>query len=420
MTGVQEPAGATQPQDVQRPYRGMFGGTGVGPAQRGLAIQLGGYGGYDDDLLAAQSGQTGGAGLGGSYGGGNGGILYNRIGQKLNITATTMSDGRYYSRFSRTTFSHSADVALDFALGRRTRVQVIQRAGTASLFRFGALPGADLGGERPAADDFGVSDLRRVSSDSSVQYNRELSSRSAFIANAGYRLSESPGSVYDLRVRTAGAAYTRQFTRATNLRIGYTYRESAYGGSGARRRSVVNGVDLGGGYRKPLSFSRRTTLNLTGGFGRVTQENVGVQPVTFTRAMGTAGLQHEMGRTWTLLGQYTRGVQFIEVFPDPFFVDSAAVSLSGLLSRRLELSADVSYVNGQLQLNSTGNGYRSYGATSALSYALNESFALSLNYAYYNYDFGSRAALPSGLLRALERQSVRLGIRWWIPVSGSR
>jgi hypothetical protein len=420
MTGAQEPAGNTQPQDVQRPYRGMFGGSGVGPAQPGLAVLFGGYGGYDDDLLAEQSGQTGGPGIGGGYGGGNGGLVYNRIGPKLTVSANTLSDGRYYSSLSRSTFSHSADLALDFEAGRRTRIQVIQRAATASLFRFGVLPGTDLGAVRPPADDFGVSDQRRITSDSSVQYNRELSSRSAFIANGGYRLSESPGSQYDLSVRTAGAAYTRQFTRATNLRIGYTYRESLYGGSAARHRTVVNGLDLGGGYRKPLSFSRRTTLNLTGGVGRITQESVGADPVTFNRAVGTVGLQHEMGRTWTMLGRYTRGVQFIEVFPDPFFVDSAGFSVSGLLSRRLELSSDLSYVNGQLQLNSTGNGYRSYAATSALSYAFNRSYALSLTYAYYNYDFGSRAALPGGFMRALERQSVRIGIRGWIPLSGSR
>lgn len=420
MTGEQEPAGDTQPTQGERPYRGIFGATAVGPTRPGLAFEFGGYGGYDDDLLAAQSGQTGGPGLGGRYAGGNAGLAYRRLGQKLNVSANTLSDGRHYPALSRNTYSHSADLALDFEAARRTRIQIVQRVGFASLFRFGGLPGGDIGEGRPAIDDLGLSDQTRLTSNSSAQYTRELSNRSEFTANAGYRFSESPGSAFDLRVRTAGAAYTRQFTRAFNLRIGYSYRASDYGGAAAARRATVNGLDLGGGYRKALSFSRRTTLDLTGGLGRITQESLRAEAVTFNRAVGTVGLEHEMGRTWTLIGRYTRGAQFVEVFPDPFFVDSAAVTLSGLLSPRLELSTDVTFVNGRLQLTSTGSGYRSYAATSALAYALNRSLALSFNYAYFNYDFATGAGLPQGLAPALERQSIRAGIRWWVPVFGSR
>lgn len=422
MTGVQEPAGEGQPLEGQRRYRGMFGGSNVGPTQPGLSLLFGGYGGYDDDLLANQSGQTGGPGIGGRYAGGSGGIVYDKIGPKLNISANTHSDVRRYPRVERTTFSHSADVAFDFAVGRRTRILAMQRAGTSSLFRFGALPGIDVAGvdAPPATQDFGVSDQKRITSESTFQYTRELSSRSQLIGSAGYRMSESPGTAYDLGVTSAGAAYTRQVSRTTNLRLGYTYRASEYGAGVSGRRNVISGLDLGGGYRKPLSFSRRTTLNLTGGFSRVTQERLGVESVTFNRATGTAGLQHEMGKTWTLLGGYTRGVQFVETFPDPFFVDSATVSLTGLLAHRLELSSNVSYTNGQLQLNSTGTGYRSVGTATALTYAINQSFALAFSHAYYNYDFGARAALPGGLARALERQSARLGIQWWVPLSRTR
>ncbi len=419
MTGVQEPAGEGQPIEGERRYRGIFGGSNVGPAQPGFALQLGGYGGYDDDLLANQSGQTGGPGFGGTYAGGSGGLIYNKISEKLTVSANTNSDGRRYSRFDRTTFNHSGDIAVDFAVGRKTRILAIERAARSSLFRYAALPGVDLSGPDvpPPTDDFGISDLVRVMSDSSVQYTRELSSRSSLIANGGYRISESPGTVYDLRVTSAGAAYTRQFSRTANLRLGYTYRASEYGTGPTARRNVIAGLDLGGGYRKPLSFSRRTTFNFTGGYSRINQERVGLDPVSFNRVTGTAGLEHEMGRTWTLAGGYTRGVQFVETFPDPFFVDSATVTLNGLATKRLELASTMSYVNGQLQLNSTGNAYRSIGTSHALTYSLSQALAIAFSYSYFNYDFGSRAALPNGLARALERQSLRLGLQWWLPIS---
>ena len=183
----------------------------------------------------------------------------------------------------------------------------------------------------------------------------------------------------------------------------------------------MNGLDIGGGYRRPLSFSRRTTVSFTGGFGVITQENLGVDPRRYIRATGNVGVEHQFKRSWTFLANYDRGVQFVELFPDPFFVTSATASVSGLLSRRLEFSARAVYANGQMQLNSTaGNDYRSSGVMTDFTYAFSAIWALSANYSYFNYDFGSRVALPPGLQQSQKRQSVRLGLRVWVPVSGSR
>ena len=43
-------------QRLERPYRGVFGGTAIGPDSPGLSATFSGYGGHDDDLLAAQTG----------------------------------------------------------------------------------------------------------------------------------------------------------------------------------------------------------------------------------------------------------------------------------------------------------------------------------------------------------------------------
>jgi hypothetical protein len=430
---TQPPAGADQPPQAEGPatgertYRGLFGGTAVGPGQPGLGIQGNGYVGYDDDLVAANSGQTGGPAVGGFYLGGSGGVLYNHVGSTLTVTASTMSDIRRYDAIDQRTYSHAGDVSFDVAIGSRTHLLLIERAGTSSLFRFAALPGTGMGtgtgiGEGtapPAVTDYAATSQRRDFSDSTLQYSRELSSRSTFTADTGYRIANAPGDVYDLQVVRGGVAYTRQYTRNTNVRIGYTYNESTYGGRGGRK-AIVNGLDLGGGYRRALSFSRRTTVSFTGGFGMITQENPGVDPVRYLRATGNVGVQHEFKRTWTFLANYDRGVQFVELFPDPFFVDSAAASVTGLFSRRLEFSGRAVYANGQMQLNTNGNDYRSYGAMTDFTYAFSAIWALSANYSYFNYDFGSRTALPPGLAPAQKRQSVRLGLRVWMPVFGSR
>jgi hypothetical protein len=430
---AQPPAGADQPPQAEGPasgertYRGLFGGTAVGPGQPGLGIQGSGYVGYDDNLMAAQTGQTGGPAVGGYYLGGGGGIVYNHPGPTLTVSANTMSDIRQYDAIDQRTYSHSGDVSFDVAFGSRTHLLMIERAGTASLFRFAALPGTGGGtgtgiGEGaapPAVTDYAPTSQRRTFSDSSVQYSRELSTRGTVTADAGYRIASAPGEVYDLQVVRGGVAYTRQYTRNTNVRIGYNYNESTYGGRGGRK-VVVNGLDIGGGYRRPLSFSRRTTISLTGGFGAITQENPGVDPVRYLRATGSAGLQHEFGRSWTFLANYDRGVQFVELFPDPFFVDSATASMSGLFSRRLEFTGRAVYANGQMRLNTNASDYRSYGATTDFTYAFSAIWALSANYSYFHYDFGSRAGLPPGLAPAQKRQSVRLGLRVWMPVFGSR
>lgn len=429
---VQTPAGGDQPQGEatpatgERTYRGLFGGSSVGPGQPGLGLQGSTYGGYDDNLMAAQTGQTGGPAVGGYYFGFDGGVVYNHAGPTLNVSANTESDVRKYDAIDQRTFSHSGDVAFDIAIGAKTHLELIERAGTASLFRFGALPGTGGGAgigdgpPQPPVVDYGATTQRRDFSESIAQYTREVSGRSSIHANAGYRIANAPGEVYDLQVVSAGASFDRQYTRNTNLQIGYTYSESTYGGP-AGRKAIVNGLNLGGGYSRPLSFSRRTIVSLTGGFGVIRQEFVAAASTRYVRATGNVEVEHQFNRTWSLVGNYNRGVQFVELFPDPFFVDSATASVSGFLSRRIQFTGRAVYANGQMQLNTNGsNGYRSHGVTTDVIYAFSAIWALSANYSYFKYDFGSRVALPPGLLPNQQRQSVRLGLRVWVPVFGSR
>lgn len=248
---------------------------------------------------------------------------------------------------------------------------------------------------------------------------RELNSRSWLYAEASYLRTTADGTDFDRDTRRIGGGYSRQMTSRLTLNAGYDYYVSVYGDPQAGRRTIVNDVNLGVNYIWPLSFSRRTTVEFSGGTDRVTREGLGTPSVDVLRATGSATVTHLIGRTWTLQGDYNRGLQFVELFPDPFFADSVTTSIDGMLSRRVEFRATAGYADGNLQVSSSGTPGTSRTTTSAtarVAYTFARAFEVAADYAYYYYDIGSAVELPVGMVPTLDRQTFRVNLRYWIPL----
>jgi len=400
---------------AERPFRGLFGGSAIGPDQPGLSATVAGYVGHDDDLRAAQSGGASqGTGVAGNFAGGWGMLDYYRPGERLSLSGNFAADIRRYLPVDRTTRDFTGNFAMDVG-NRRTRVIAAQSIEYGSLFRFSALPGLGGGPGDPTAGDYALTDRTRVTSATSATVRHDLDSRSQLFAEGSYLKTLAEGTDYDRETRRIGGGYSRVVTNRFNLVIGYNYYENLYGATAARR-TVVNDLNLGANYVWPLSFSRRTTVEFAGGTNRITREVPGTPPTDIMRATGSATLTHLMGRTWTLRGRFVRGLQFDELFPDPFFANSVTVTLDGMLKPRLEFHATGGYADGQLQLNTSPTSRTTTSATARLGYAFARAFELSTEYAYYYYDFGSALDLPIGLAPVLDRQTLRVNVRYWIPL----
>jgi len=320
--------------------------------------------------------------------------------------------------------SYSGFAAVGFPLGARNRVTLSQDVSLAPLYRFSSLPGLSQPADARAADaDYGGVRGDRLASSSLIAFRRELGGRSDLTLDFADRRADFDGTQFDLRVRRMGGAYGRRVGRYGGLQLGYHYREGlygSYGNDGTSQRTRMHDIDIGGGYARPLSFSRRTTISIGSGSSVISRDLADNASVRYYRLTGSFGVQHEMGRTWTLLGNYNRGMQFIEGFTDPFFVDAAQLSAEGLLGPRFEVDLALSYAEGGLRATTRLNPYESYSGNVRLGYALTRSLQLSGGYGYYTYNFRGTAGLPVVLSPNAGRHSIRIGLNYWLPLITSR
>lgn len=418
-----EPTPALQQQRMERPYRGLFGGTAIGPDAPGLSATLSAYGGHDDDLLAAQSGSTRPGGLvAGNFVGGNAGLMYRKVsanaGQGFNMTAEFDSDFRRYHELDPMISEYGGGIAIDFPLGRRTRVAVNQTVEYGSVFRIGLLPADVIGGD--VASDYALAGRERLAYYTSAQATYTINRTSSIVANGLFRETDSDGFDLDRQVRGGGIGYRRLVGRNFDLLVGYQYQLSEYGNPALGARTTINAFNVGGNYLWPLGASRRTTLSFGGGTGMVSQELGGGTTGDFYRFVGNATLLHQIGRTWSLSAVYDRGLQFSDLLPEPFFVDSLRTQLDGLITPRLEFHAVGAYSNGQMQVTVTRPTYITYSATTGLAFAFSRAWQLDATYGYYYYDLGDRATLPIEAASQVDRQTFRIGLSYWLPLWGMR
>jgi hypothetical protein len=131
---------------------------------------------------------------------------------------------------------------------------------------------------------------------------------------------------------------------------------------------------------------------------------------------GEASLRREIGRTWTTNLQYSRALQFIEAFPNPFFSDSISAGAKGNLSRRFDLGVSGGYSTGQTGVTGlNGGSYGAYTGSAQLSVSVTRHYALYSEYVYYHYHFAQQP-LAGAFPAQLDRQTARVGLRLWFPL----
>lgn len=418
---------------LARPNRGVFGGDEPMP---GLSLLLSAANGYDSNVLA---GQQGGGGfplrrdqLPGNFGEGNGTLRYLLQRNQTEINVLGSSHLRYYPGLDApASYSHSGSIDAQFAGGRRWLFNARQAASYASYNRLVFIPrGPNLPGfDAPAigpitnpamvdadtALDTGVLSRNNLSLESEFSAIQTLSRRDT-IAYYGLRHRTETGfERRPLVVTGGGATYRRQLTRYGALRAGYGYTVADYHRvpPDILRMHVL---DTGYEYLRPLSFSRRTTIGVTTGAQAFDRRGT-----TIYRALVSANVAHEIGRTWEVIAFYDRGGQYADIVDEPVYADTVRFHGDGLIGgQRLALSLDASYSNGRLTYTLNQNQVVTYLGSARLQWAFNEHWRLEGIYSYYQYEFGSDVPLPPGLLPNVSRQSVRVGLSFWLPIITSR
>ena len=404
-----------------RPYRGLFG---VGAADGGdhmLTATFDVGGGYDDSVFSdIGSPTTSDAATweGGSFGYFGAGLAYEFDRPHVNLAASLSSTTRYYQDQPMDFVSaHVGRVGLSYER-RRTRLNLGQTVGYQPFLTFNVFPALidpELGEAHPADQNQGSPLDAYLSYDTTAEVTHDVSRRGSLVFSYAYRFVDFEEEDRDSAIHSVAGRYQREVRRDLSVRAGYGYSEARYPETSAVDDVGRHTIDVGVDYNRALSVSRRTTFSFQTG-GAVISDG----ELLHYSFIGSARLQHEMGRTWSAGVAYHRNVAFLESLVDPYFSDALSAGLTGVLAPRLTFDAYASASTGTIGFADTGNdGLITYSTNVGLSFGLTRLLALDGRYSYYHYAFESDVDLPTGLASRVGRQSVGIFLNLWLPLLGN-
>jgi hypothetical protein len=99
--------------------------------------------------------------------------------------------------------------------------------------------------------------------------------------------------------------------------------------------------------------------------------------------------------------------------------DVGALSVGGLLTRHLSLAGIGSFSRGNTAVG-TSNAYDAAYTTGRLTYELTRFLPVYTEYVYYFYRFNTSNGLAANFPMNVNRNGVRLGLAYSIPLIGRR
>jgi len=229
------------------------------------------------------------------------------------------------------------------------------------------------------------------------------------------RVHETP-TWSDISSYSLGGRYSRNTSRNIALSTELRYRSGEYGYSGGGTTREL-ALDVGIDYRRPVSATRRFTIGthigLSGAEYPTTE--IGVTGLRRQgRVVGDGGFSIPLSQTWFATTTIRRGLEYETNFPTPVVNNAARVSVTGLVTSRVDVVVGGGYARGESVFNRETLSYETYTGEVTVRYAMSRTIALNGGYLYYNYNTHNRLLLP-GLPPGLIRNGVRVGLTLWAP-----
>ena len=419
----------------REPYQGLFGGYSTNPASRQqLDADVAVVGGYDDNVLAAGESGAGNPALQqpGYFGGLTGRLTYARQFRRSDFGATLGSSLRYYPDLAdlsaNTTF---AALSYGVALGQRSNVRLLQSASYSPNYRLRLISTGSvvdpifsddldqpIDASIPIDDDLAVSSRETLLLRSGVQFDRRLTRLTTFHASYGYRTADfgTGEAAENVDWHEAGAAVTRRLSEYSSAHAGYSFRTGRFIGGDDSPVGTHN-FNAGVTYNRAFTIAPRTTVGFSTGSTVLSRDSPGADRGRdyYFRLLVNGDLVREFARSWRAQVAYRRGVAYNEGFEEPIFADTVSAAIGGYWGRRTNASLTSSYSNGKLGF-STNRAYDTWVSAARLQYAVTRNAAAFVQYLYYTYDFDQSVTLPEGVAPMLERQGVRAGLSFWVPL----
>jgi hypothetical protein len=371
----------------------------------------------------------------------------------LQFAARAESNLRYYGEFGKIiSLEHRAGADLFTKIGRNSsfRYNGEVRYAPSSLYRLFAEPTATVTGDAlqtlgeavPADVTYSQYAQRFYTFMTGGAFERKVSPRFGFTLDSDFSytyFTEKLPDTTNLGAFRAGGRFNYQLDRRHSLLLGYHYGRANYGVGSTMldQHSIESGVK----YDRPLSKSRRMTIELTVGATNFEEGAVIVPPVATpsestpdsqtsslaatvpaqstrrTSVTGLGTLGYEISRAWWLSGTYQRSLSYVDTLQNAVFSDAVTFSARGFINRRTDILASGSYASGDLiSTAAIGSNYVTTGTSIRIRVALKKALAAYGEYLYYYYKFDNPNQLPAYLPPQLSRNGVQVGLTYWVPV----
>lgn len=295
-------------------------------------------------------------------------------------------------------------------LGRRSRLEFAERVSSAPLDLFTALGSTDAATAGRIGSHSQLDGARTLTHDASVALTRTLGRRSEASLAARQGLSMTG----DDRVASAsvGGRVGRRAGAFAGWHVGYAFTADAFQRDAMRGRQQRHDLDVGIDYSRPLR--RDTSFSLATGSTVLSDGQK-----RRLRMNATAGVGHQLNRHWAARADYSRPIQFVAGFAEPFLSDALRVTLSGRITRDVTTAVTAGAARGTLGV-SGADPFVSHSVSVRVGRRLTRAWELALEYHDARYRLGIALGVMERIPRAFSRRGVRAGVVWAPRVARGR
>lgn len=397
--------------------------------QRGVEVNIDAFGGWNLSTEQTAPVDVGGlepAGVNDSFVGFNGRAEVEKASRSLEFAANGSASIRSLDGVKEwADAGFSGGVSLGSLRTRRLTWRVMQSVTYAPInaLSFYPTPGA-----APIAD-FRLASERQFSSDTGalVTYGLSRASELSFSATLG-ALEAPDGSDSMLTRWTVNGRYTHRAGRYARIYGGYGVSLSTLPTAStppptedgtpapAVMRTTLHNIDAGVDYARSLSISRRTSLGFRTGSTAFRDSSNNLQ----FDVIGSAGLTHQIGRTWDASVMYERSVRFVPAFADPFVGSGVSGQLNGRLTRRTAVRIAANWMKGRVGVEGGDNRADSSSVSAQYRWGLSPRLAFFAEYFLFRTALGSDIVLPGALPNDAKSHAIRVGLSLGTTLLGIR
>jgi hypothetical protein len=421
-------------QRPERPIRGLFGG-GPPPdpnrTRQDVTLSVSTLGGYDDNPSPQESGGGQDAFTPrepGYTGYADAALKYKRAKQTNVFEINGHAYANAYRNLGLTpSFGGDAQVRLSTPLGKHNQLDVLESARSSPSYTIGAfapLRGDVEAGLLPdASPTYGFSIRRSFANDASVSLTTRWAARNALTESYRYGSQNFEDHISDGHRHEGSLGYTRTIGRRSGLTTSYRHAESEYKEPPARTARPIqeDTAEIGYQHEHTLSRTRRWAMEFGAGATYIqTVARVSRDRLDYAMPSGHAKLRFDVARTWSISSDYRRAVSVLEgLTAQSFVTDTALLRVGGFIGGRTELAVSTGYSSGAGAIaTESGATFESYTATAQLRFLLTRWWSAVISHNFYMYRLHGFDSLPAGLRDRLDRNAVRVGMSFDLPLYG--